>query len=477
MTNADKKNGTAGKKPAGRAKGTGSLEKHGKTWRAVWKVDGKVFRRSTGTSIRKAAELKLEEFIAPYRLKYEAAKDASASRNAGGAGLTATASALADAAQLKRAAAGRLFVSLDKAWETFDTSLMRNPVSAAANRRYAARWTVLLDWLKVNRPGFACVADVDEEAAAAFMQTLRGVRSPKTFNDYRFQFAQMWRVLDKPAGLSGFNPWQEIKTLAKAAHRRRELTAEELARVVAPLEGEMRILFAIGIYTGLRLGDAVNLSWGAVDLVRGFIQWTPHKTAKHGTVVRIPLFPALALILAETPPKMRIGFVLPQLAADYNAHGQRISDKVRRIFEAAGIQTQVDSGRVNLVSGTPRKAIDVGFHSLRHTFVSLCANAGVPLHLVQAIVGHSNVAMTEHYFHVSDDALRGVVAGLPDVFRPPASLPSRVEEPLEAVPASVARVARMLVGCSQDELAQAERLLSDFLASRGGFPRSGESSG
>ena len=107
------------------------------------------------------------------------------------------------------------------------------------------------------------------------------------------------------------------------------------------------------------------------------------------------------------------------------------------------------------------------------------------MHIVQAIVGHTNVAMTGHYFHVSDDALQGAVAVLPDVFRPVAALPAHKAddaaaeavgdeevEVVETVPASVAKVARMLIGCSPEILAQAERQLAALLAAggRGGTP-------
>ena len=52
---------------------------------------------------------------------------------------------------------------------------------------------------------------------------------------------------------------------------------------------------------------------------------------------------------------------------------------------------------------------------MRHSFVSLCANAGVPLAAVQAIVGHSNPAMTRHYSHIGIEAARGAVAMLPSL--------------------------------------------------------------
>ena len=452
-----------GRKAAGRAKGAGTLERHGRTWRAVWRVDGVTYRRSTGTADKREAEKRLAEFVAPYRLASEAGADAKAAKMAGREGMGATAKALADAAKAKRAEAGRLSVPIAKAWAAFNASLSRKAVSESTARTYEGRWECFAAWMKKNRPNAAGLADVDADTAEAFMRYVKGQFSPKTFNDYRALLLMVWKVLDKPAGLDGANPWKEIATLDKETHVRRDLTVEELARVVGPLEGEERALFAIGIYSGLRLGDAVMLDWGAVDLVRGFIQWKPRKTAKHGTLVRIPLFPALASILAETPKRDRKGAILPELAAEYRHCRQNTGRRVQRVFEAAGIETQSETGR-------GRKAVEVGFHSLRHTFVSLCANAGVPLHIVQAIVGHTNAAMTAHYFHVSDAALQGAVAVLPDVFTP-AALPAPQgeeedgdtgtadAETLEAVPAELARLARRLAKVSPETRAKVEELL------------------
>ena len=63
---------------------------------------------------------------------------------------------------------------------------------------------------------------------------------------------------------------------------------------------------------------------------------------------------------------------------------------------------------------------------------------------MQAIVGHTNAAMTSHYFHVSDDALRGAVAALPDVFTagPAAALPAPADG--EAAPVGADAVADAL---------------------------------
>ena len=60
-------------------------------------------------------------------------------------------------------------------------------------------------------------------------------------------------------------------------------------------------------------------------------------------------------------------------------------------------------------------AVEVGFHSLRHSFVSLSANAGANLAAVQAVIGHTNPAMTRHYLHADQENVKQAVALLPNV--------------------------------------------------------------
>ena len=67
------------------------------------------------------------------------------------------------------------------------------------------------------------------------------------------------------------------------------------------------------------------------------------------------------------------------------------------------------------MEGRSRKSVVASFHSLRHTFVSISANAGVPLPVVQSIVGHCSTAMTRHYYHESENALRQAVEAIPAI--------------------------------------------------------------
>ena len=78
-------------------------------------------------------------------------------------------------------------------------------------------------------------------------------------------------------------------------------------------------MFALGIYTGLRLGDCALMDWGSIDLARNRIMTIPRKTARHadGKPVVIPLHPVLAAIIAEVPPESRTGYLLPVTAKTY----------------------------------------------------------------------------------------------------------------------------------------------------------------
>ncbi len=45
----------------------------------------------------------------------------------------------------------------------------------------------------------------------------------------------------------------------------------------------------------------------------------------------------------------------------------------------------------------------------------MCGNSGVPLALVQSIVGHVSQSMTERYFYANAEALRNAVGALPAI--------------------------------------------------------------
>ena len=122
-------------------------------------------------------------------------------------------------------------------------------------------------------------------------------------------------------------------------------------------------------------------------------------------------------------------YILPHIADRYARNHTGIQkDVMKTIHCATGEETTADKGRL---PGQRKLAANIySLHSFRHTFVSFCANAGVPLAVVAEIVGHGNPATREHYSHISTDSKRSAIKSLPSLA---ASVPDDdvvIDEPL-----------------------------------------------
>ncbi len=393
-----KGNGHKGKE---RRKGAGTLEKRGRVYIARWTVDGKRFSQSTGTADRREAEAKLAEFVAPFQLKDRAER------------LEAFTGKLRGVRERMRDFQESLpALRIADAWAAFLKSPNRRDTAGDERLKTCAAWFRRLSaFIESRYEGITEIRGIGKAQANAFAAEGFADCCNSTRNQAMAFFRMMWRVLiaDGDARITE-NPWDGIQKRHETHTRRREMTVEELARVYALLQGEMKLLFSVGIYTGQRLGDCALLDWGQVDLIRRRISLVPRKTArKTGRMVVIPIHDNLLAMLLQFPAAERVGYVMPQCAEMYLKQSGELSERFKRVFKAAGIETDADGA-----DGHRKRAV-VSFHSLRHTFVSLAANAGVPLAVVQSIVGHSTVEMTRHYFHESENALVSAVAALPSV--------------------------------------------------------------
>ena len=380
-----------------RKKGLGSLyQRPGERyWRARWMRNGKVQDRSTGTANRKEAEKTLEEWTAPYRLKTEAETIKA---------LQAKMDGILESARPQ--------LSFAEAWAKFEgNTIDRKRGNDRDETLYRGRWRKFADWMASNRPTVASLDAVEEETAKAFLAWIQKTSAPKTFNLYRALLSQVWTVLAKDAGLTS-NPWKAIKPLPVKGDTRpeRKLTDAELEKLFKYLETEapeIRLFFLLGIYTGQRSNDCALLKWDSVDLEGNCIYCVPHKTATYGTKVECPIHEVLAAELEKTPPDKREGYVLPQIAEAFKTRQNTVSRWIKETFEKAGIKTHADEKR------NGRSVAEVGFHSFRHTFASICALYGVPVAVVERILGHTSEAMTRAYAQVDRKDLYRVLPALP----------------------------------------------------------------
>ena len=396
----------------------GYLFRRGDKYYAAWYVGGRKIVKATGQTAKAKAEEVLAGFMQPFLVLDEIRTlETVQARIDGGR---------RELAALEDQKAPPL--ALEQAWRTYLADTHRPDSGERTLRDYEACYRKLCRWLHQTHPSAGELRDVTSAMAGEYAaHLLAGKASPCTYNKHINAVSLVFRVLSKKAKLLS-NPWDDVCRKKKNTHSRRELTIEELKKVCSAATGDLRLLFALGIYTGMRMGDCATLRWGEVDLRRRYITRIPNKTLRRGAKpAKIPIHHVLHDMLAEIPTSHHVDYVLPDTAKLYYRAEYALSKKIQDHFTASGIWTaqpgtgkesrSVDPKSNKPIRGTGKRAVvEVGFHSLRHTFVSLSRQNNSPLAVVESIVGHSSPAMTQHHTHVSEEAATKAVAGLPTLF-------------------------------------------------------------
>jgi integrase len=180
------------------------------------------------------------------------------------------------------------------------------------------------------------------------------------------------------------------------------LEGEQLARLLEHA-GNYRPLFEFLAYTGLRIGEALGLTWADVDfdadltrVHRQLSRQRQHRPLKTEAGRRdVILAPAVAKQLRQrwlaSPYKTKTDFVFGNTLGrgrDY----RDVGDAFRLTIKRAGITAP---GRLSL-------------HSLRHSYASLLISNGLNVVFVSRQLGHANPNITlgtyAHLFQRADHA-------------------------------------------------------------------------
>jgi integrase len=199
----------------------------------------------------------------------------------------------------------------------------------------------------------------------------------------------------------------ESKRDRKARKRSRKPFSADQAKALldaAPSE-EWRTLILIGYFTGARLRDVLSLTADNIDIPAGIIRFTQRKT---GDEVVVPMHEDLAANLQQG----RVGKLFPTLSAQREGGRNGLSVQFQAIVTAAGIHNPIVQKKG---AGRGRTIRSYTFHSLRHSFASALANAGVAPELRRELTGHRDAASHQRYTHHEIDRLREAMAKIPSL--------------------------------------------------------------
>lgn len=194
------------------------------------------------------------------------------------------------------------------------------------------------------------------------------------------------------------------------------ITDENLQHFMEALQDdreEYRYLFFVAIYTGMRQGELMGLTWDAVDFKRGTItvnkqlQRERHKDGKYllqstKTGRSRTFVPAEAVM--ETLKRVRLQQIEWQLRC-----GEAWQNTLNLVFTN---ETGKHLSKATVCNHFKRMVRrlgmnDVRFHDMRHTYATLALQNQIDIKTVSSTLGHSTVAFTmDVYAHVSDTMQR-----------------------------------------------------------------------
>ena len=232
------------------------------------------------------------------------------------------------------------------------------------------------------------------------------------------QDAVKWRLV-------ATNPCNDVNQPHPVKHEIRPLTKEQALQLLEAVQGDrFEALFTLALATGMRRGELLALRWTDINFQEGslWVRRTINRIGKHGLVesepktesskrnILLPRFVLTALIQHRTwqaEVRAKAGeawqerdIVFSNYRGGYIEPADLVK-KFKQLLKAANLP-------------------DMRFHDLRHSAATILLGMGVPVKLVQELLGHSHFAMTmDRYSHVLPSMQRGMMDQLDDYFGEP----------------------------------------------------------
>jgi integrase len=187
-------------------------------------------------------------------------------------------------------------------------------------------------------------------------------------------------LVDRPGRL------RKRRTLATTQFLR-PVDVHALVRAASDASRQDGAIFMTSAFCGLRLGELLDLRWGAVNFAGSSIHVessyvrNASDTPKSGMGRTVPMAPDVARALAE---HSKVGPVKSDADLVFTGReGRHVDANALRLRYYAALER----------AGLKR----IRVHDLRHTFGTVCAAKGIPQTTIKEWMGHSDLATTEIY--------------------------------------------------------------------------------
>lgn len=196
------------------------------------------------------------------------------------------------------------------------------------------------------------------------------------------------------------NPMEEVRAVKRPKNTPRPLSNDEVAKLMAVVEGETRDWLLLALLAGLRVSEIAKIRGEDVSPDGIFV------LGKGDVAETLPCHPDLWAMAQRYP---RSGYWFPGSDGGH-INSQQISNTVGRLFRAIGIPVG-------------------SIHRARHTYATTLLRNGEHIRKVQKLMRHANLETTAGYTAVDEDELRSAVSRLPSLDNRPSFVRTQQEAP------------------------------------------------
>jgi integrase len=249
--------------------------------------------------------------------------------------------------------------------------------------------------------GGVVLSDLTDERIKGYIRQRQAEKvSGRTIN---MELGELSRAIGQPWSLL----WPKVRKLEERKDVGRALSHSEQKALLDGLKdcqtmSHVPTVVPLLMLTGMRVGEALSLTWGQVDLMDKALRVGRAKSSS-GTGRTIPINDDLGAVLAAHRVQFVRAFGEPNPEHYLFAWGSPLpTDPARPVSD-------LKHGWETLRT---RAGVSCRLHDLRHTFATRLAENGVPESTMLALLGHMSRAMLERYSHIRMAAKRDAVAGV-----------------------------------------------------------------
>ena len=227
---------------------------------------------------------------------------------------------------------------------------------------------------------------MDKFFVETFNRTQQGAWTYYRILKSAFNKAILWDYIKQ-------NPFHKVKLSKLPEKTNLYISENEFSAIVDNTKSEiLKDAFRFAYNTGVRLSELTNLKWSSISFSDGIIKIENSETftTKSKKSRIIPINSILSEILQRQLP------IVMDIARDvyvFHKNGFKFNaDYVSKKFKQAARDAKLNK--------------EYHFHLLRASFISNLAKRNVPLPVIQKLVGHENIRITEkHYLSVQNESL------------------------------------------------------------------------